>query len=213
MNEETDVMWMTRMNTVLLGSVLRIFLIAFMILIAACQVSLPDSVMPRPVDTTMHKLSVADPTQPVTSGNTPTAADIAAVAALNAEFDPGRDPVADLATAKVEAKRGGKQIILSIGSKRCSWCRVLDEFINGDSEIRSFRDAHFIWMKVNVSDENKNEVFLARFPKVKNYPHLFVLDADAKLLNSRFTADFEKGHSYDRRKFFAFLRQSVPSKN
>lgn len=88
MNDETDVMWMTRMNTVLLGSVLRIFLITFMILIAACQVSLPDSVMPRPVDTTMHKLSVADPTQPVTSGNTPTAADIAAVAALNAEFDP-----------------------------------------------------------------------------------------------------------------------------
>lgn len=70
-----------------------------------------------------------------------------------------RDPVADLATAKVEAKRGGKQIILSIGSKRCSWCRVLDEFINGDSEIRSFRDAHFIWMKVNVSDENKMRCF------------------------------------------------------
>lgn len=213
MNDETYVMWMTSMNAVLLGSILRIFLVALMVLITACYGSLSDSATPHPVDTTMQKPPVADPTQPVASGNTPTAADIAAAAALNAQFDPGRDAVADLATAKVEAKRGGKRIILNLGSERCSWCRVLDEFIGGDAEMRSFRDAHFIWMKVNVSAENKNEMFLAHFPKVKIYPHLFVLDADAKLLSSQFPADFQKGKSYDRRKFFAFLRQSVSSKN
>ena len=53
------------------------------------------------------------------------AADVAAVAGLNAQFDPARDPVADLATAKVEAQRGGKRIVLDVGGEWCSWCHYI----------------------------------------------------------------------------------------
>ena len=69
----------------------------------------------QPLDTSEQKAPVADTSQPVASGNTPAAADIAAVAALNAQFDPARNPVADLETAKVEAQRGGKRIVLDVG--------------------------------------------------------------------------------------------------
>ncbi|RXD99313.1 disulfide bond formation protein DsbD, partial [Xanthomonas perforans] len=83
-------------------------------LLSACgQTSSPQEA-PKPLDTSMQKPPSADPSQPVSSGNTPTAADIAAAAALNAQYDPSRDPAADLETAKVEAKRGGKRIVLNV---------------------------------------------------------------------------------------------------
>ena len=80
------------------------------VLLAGCsQPPAPPAEKVQPLDTSEQKAPVADPSQPVASGNTPAAADIAAVAALNAQFDPARDPVADLETAKVEARRGGKR--------------------------------------------------------------------------------------------------------
>ena len=164
----------------------------------------------QPLDTSEQKAPVADTSQPVASGNTPTAADIAAVAGLNAQFDPARDPVADLETAKVEAQRGGKRIILDVGGEWCSWCHLLDAFMEGDSELRRFRDGNYVWMKVNYSEENENAEFLARFPEIKAYPHLFVLDAEGQLLHSQFTGDLEKGKGYDRAKFDAFLKAWAP---
>lgn len=168
----------------------------------------PDKV--QPLDTTEQKAPAGDTSQPVASGNTPTAADIAAVAGLNAQFDPARDPAADLETAKVEAQRGGKRIMLDVGGEWCSWCHLLDAFMEGDSEIRRFRDANYVWMKVNYSEDNENKAFLSAFPEVKAYPHLFVLDANGQLLHSQFTGDLEKGKGYDRSKFSAFLKQWAP---
>lgn len=180
-------------------------------LLAGCGKA-PPPPPPKPLDTSVQKPPSADPTQPVASGNTPTAADIAAAAALSASFDPARDPVADLETAKVEAKRGGKRILLDVGGEWCSWCHILDDFVVGDAEIRSFRDANYVWVKVNYSEENENAAFLAQFPEIKGYPHLFVLDADGQLLHSQFTGELEKGKGYDRKKFFAFLKDWAPPK-
>lgn len=164
----------------------------------------------QPLDTSEQKAPVGDTSQPVASGNTPAAADIAAIAALNARFDPARDPLADLEMAKVEAQRGGKRIVLDVGGEWCSWCHILDGFIEGDAEIRSFRDANYVWMKVNYSEDNDNAAFLAGYPEIKGYPHLFVLDDNGQLLHSQFTGELEKGKGYDRGKFFAFLKAWAP---
>ncbi|MBN6152815.1 thioredoxin family protein [Xanthomonas sp. AmX2] len=186
---------------------------ALVLLLGGCgKASAPDETQApaRPLDTSVQKPPVADPNQPVASGNTPAAADVAAVAALSAQFDPNRDPVKDLETAQVEAKRGGKRILLDVGGQQCAWCHVLDEFIEGDAELRSFRDANYVWVKINHSDENKNEAFLSRYPKIASYPHLLVLDADGKLLHSQLANELEKGEGYDRKKFFDFLKQWAP---
>ena len=181
------------------------------VLLAGCsQPPAPPAEKVQPLDTSEQKAPVADPSQPVASGNTPAAADIAAVAALNAQFDPARDPVADLETAKVEARRGGKRIVLDVGGEWCSWCHLLDAFMEGDSEIRRFRDANYVWMKVNYSEDNENAAFLSRFPAITGYPHLFVLDADGQLLHSQFTGELEKGKGYDHSKFFSFLKKWAP---
>ena len=185
-------------------------------LLAACSPSAPTAAPAQPLDTTEQKPPVADPGQPVASGNTPAAADVAAVAGLNAQFDPARDPVADLSTAKVEAQRGGKRIVLDVGGEWCSWCHLLDAFIEGDAEIRSFRDANYVWMKVNYSEDNENAAFLSQFPQIKGYPHLFVLDAQGTLLHSQFTGELEaeKGQpkGYNRARFLAFMKEWAPPK-
>ena len=93
-------------------------------LLVACsgQEPPPPSGPPLPVDTTPQKPPVADTSEPVVSGNTPAAADIAAIAALGASFDPNRSAANDLETAKVEAKRGGKRIVLELGDASCGEC-------------------------------------------------------------------------------------------
>jgi hypothetical protein len=71
-----------------------------------------------------RRFRTADTSQPVASGNTPAAADIAAMAALKRTLRPARDPVDDLDTAKVEAQRAGKRIVLDVGGEWCSWCHL-----------------------------------------------------------------------------------------
>lgn len=177
--------------------------------LTACSQEKP-AAEPNPPSTKANAPAEPDTSLRVASGNTTTAADIAAVAALNASFDPKRDPASDLEMAKVEAQRGGKRVLLDVGSESCSWCPILDKLVEEDGEIRSFRDANYVWMKVNYSKENENQAFLSQYPEIKGYPHLFVLDAEGKLLHSQFTAELKKEKSYDRAKFFAFLKAWAP---
>lgn len=180
--------------------------------LAACSQPTPEASQApaQPLDTRPTGTPAADPSVPVSSGNSPAAADIAAIAALNAAFDPARDPATDLEMAKVEAQRGNKRIILDVGGEWCPWCHILDRFVEGDAEVRRLRDANYIWMKVNYSEDNENEVFLSQYPEVKGYPHLFVLDAEGGLLHSQFTGELEQGKSYDRAKFLAFMKEWAP---
>ena len=101
--------------------------------------------------------------------------------------------------------------MVDVGGEWCSWCHILDKFVEEDAEIRSFRDANFVWLKVNYSEENENKPFLSAYPEIKGYPHLFVLDADGKLLHSQFTGELEKGKGYDRAKFFDFMKAWAPA--
>lgn len=185
-------------------------------LMAACSPAGTDSnaAPAQPVDTTPTPPPAADSSVPVVSGNTPAAADIAAIAALHASFDPARNPADDLATAKVEAQRGNKRIVLDVGGEWCSWCHLMDQFIEGDAEVRRLRDASYVWMKVNYSEDNENAAFLSQYPQIKGYPHLFVLDADGTLLHSQFTGELElpkeQGKGYDRERFLAFMREWSP---
>jgi thioredoxin-related protein len=134
----------------------------------------------------------------------------AAAAELPARFDPSRDAAADVAEAIALANAQGKHVIVDVGGEWCSWCHILDRFIAGNPYVRSLIDAKYIWVKVNFSKENRNEALLARWPKVAGYPHLFVLDANGRLLHSQDTGRLESGHGYDRRKFVAMLQRWAP---
>ena len=125
---------------------------------------------------------------------------------LTPKFDPARDAAKDVAAATSIAKAQGKRVIVDVGGEWCSWCHILDRFIANNADVKSLVDANYVMVKVNWSPQNKNEELLARWPKIKGYPHLFVLDADGKLLHSQNTGLLEAGKDYDKPKFVAFLR-------
>jgi hypothetical protein len=125
-------------------------------------------------------------------------------------YDPARDPEVDVQRAIVEARRTGKRILLELGGDWCVWCHIMDAYFEQQPALLAARERSFITVKINVSEENDNKQFLAQYPKIPGYPHIFVLDSDGKLLHSQDTADLESGKSYDLDRFSAFLTKWGP---
>lgn len=130
----------------------------------------------------------------------------------SAGYDPARDPAADLRQAISEAQASGRRILLEVGGEWCVWCHYLERFLADHPDLRRRWNEGFVTVKVNYSDENPNEAFLARFPKVDGYPHLFVLDRDGALLHSQNTGDLEEGRSYSPQAVQAFLERWSPTR-
>jgi thiol:disulfide interchange protein len=129
---------------------------------------------------------------------------------LPKKFDPARDPAKDVAAAAAAAKTQGKRVLVDVGGEWCVWCHLMDDFIAANADVRAAIDANYIVVKVNWSPQNKNEAFLGTLPKIKGYPHLFVLDGDGKLVHSQETDVLEQGRGYDKARFLAFLRRYAP---
>ena len=126
---------------------------------------------------------------------------------LPKKFDPARDPAKDVAAAAAEAKSQNKRVLVDVGGEWCVWCHLMDDFFAANPDVRSVLDANYVMVKVNWSRENKNEAFLDKLPKIKGYPHLFVLDGDGKLVHSQDTDVLELGRGYDKPKFLDFLKK------
>ena len=130
---------------------------------------------------------------------------------IGAAFDPDRSAANDLETAKVEAKRGNRRIVLELGDASCGECAALDEAIEGEAPLRHLRDAGFIWVKVDRSAAGNAE-FLARYPGNAEAPapHLLVLDADAQVLHGQSGSELLRKGRPDRRRIRAFLEDWAP---
>lgn len=128
------------------------------------------------------------------------------------KFDPLRDPKADLAEAVITATKENKRIILDIGGEWCGWCVYMDKFFYQNPKLDKLRNDNYVWIKVNMSEENENPAFLSAYPTINGYPHLYVLEADGKLLHSQDTSPLEARKGYDLAKFTAFLKAWVPKR-
>ncbi len=126
------------------------------------------------------------------------------------KYDPARDPFADVSAAVNIAQKSGQRILLKVGGDWCIWCHRLDDFIKANPEIDRFLQEKFIMLKINFSQENKNEQFLSQYPKIPGYPHLFVLEKNGSFLHSQDTGVLESGKSYAAEKIMEFLRQWAP---
>ena len=62
------------------------------------------------------------------------------------------------------------------------------------------------------NNENENKEFLANYPEIWGYPHLFVLETDGKFIHSQETSELEEGKSYNLTKFTTFLKEWSPKK-
>lgn len=128
------------------------------------------------------------------------------------KFDPMRNPADDLQIAIARAQKENKRIILDVGGEWCGWCRHMDNYLIKNAELGKLRDENFVWVKVNMSDENENKEFLSKYPEIKGYPHLFVLEKDGKFLHSQDTSELEEKETYNLQKFTDFLQNWSPAK-
>ena len=71
---------------------------------------------------------------------------------------------------------------------------------------------NFVVLKINWSPENKNEKFLAQYPNVAGFPHIYILENDGEFLFSKNTGELEKDKSYDVEKIMNFLKEWAPEK-
>jgi thiol:disulfide interchange protein len=130
----------------------------------------------------------------------------------DSKFDATANPFADLNKVMTEAKKLNKRILLDVGGEWCIWCHRIDQFIDQHEEINKFLHQNFVVLKINYSKENKNEKFLAQYPKISGFPHFFVLAKNGKLLHSQDTGKLEKDKSYDEEKMMNFLKEWAPKK-
>jgi thiol:disulfide interchange protein len=125
-------------------------------------------------------------------------------------YDPARDAQKDINAAVAEARRTGKRVLLDVGGEWCSWCHTMDRFFAEHPDLLALREQNYVLVKINYSEENRNEKLLGQYPRIPGYPHLFVLDQNGKLLHSQNTGALEEGKSYNLQRFLAFLRKWAP---
>jgi len=129
---------------------------------------------------------------------------------LPTDFDPARDPARDLEVAQRIAHAAGRRVLVEVGGEWCSWCHILDRFFEANPDLRRYRDANYVWLKVNWSPENTNQAFLRRYPPIPGYPHFFVLDGNGRLAHSQASSELEAKKSYDAAAMYAFLVKWAP---
>jgi thiol:disulfide interchange protein len=130
-----------------------------------------------------------------------------------AGYDPTRDPAKDLAALVPQTKQDGRRIMLVVGGEWCGWCHTLERYLKENAEIGALWSKHFATLKVNMSTENPNEAFLKKYPSIRGYPHLFVLDKDGTFLHSQGTGELESGSSYSAEKMREFLTKWAGTKS
>lgn len=128
------------------------------------------------------------------------------------KFDPAKNPNGDLQAAIAVAAKENKRIVLDVGGEWCGWCIHMDKFIAANANLKKLRDENFVWVKINMSEENENKGFLSKYPEISGYPHLFVLEKDGALLKSKDTSELEEGKTYNLQKFKDFLTEYAPAR-
>jgi len=126
------------------------------------------------------------------------------------EFDAARDPSSDLEVALRIARAANRRVLIVVGGEWSSASRALDRFFAANPDLKRYRDANYVWLKVNWSAENHNEAFLRRYPAINGYPHIFVLDPAGRLIHSQDAEELESTTSYDPAAMRAFLVKWAP---
>ncbi len=122
-------------------------------------------------------------------------------------YNPDSDAKKDLEVAVQSARDQHKHVLIQIGGNWCPWCIRLHGVFESDAKVDSILRADYVFMLINYSKENKNEVVLADlgYPQRFGFPVLLVLDEEGNRLHTQNTAYLEKDKGYDTDKLVNFL--------
>lgn len=123
-------------------------------------------------------------------------------------YDKEANAFKDLSSALEKAKKTDKKVLLIAGSDRCRWSGTLDNFLEDNENISKDFYTSFEVVRVyygNGMNESAKSL-LKQFPVLKGTPHFYLLDKDAKLLESIGTAYLERGYGYNKSKVKEFIK-------
>ena len=134
-------------------------------------------------------------------------------------YDDQRSPFKDATAALALAKETNRNVLIEIGGNWCSWCHKMDTFLIENPDVYEALHSKYVLLKVNVSDSNENAEFMKSLPPVLGYPHMYISNANGKMLLSKDTAELLSGNNYSRENWLDFLEkwslednQSISSK-
>lgn len=122
-------------------------------------------------------------------------------------YDPQRNPFDDGRAALKLAKQSNRRVLIEIGGDWCMYCHVLDRFIKANPDIEDQLYKTFVVLKVNYSDDNRNEEFLQNFGRIPGYPHLFITESTGKVIYSNDIRDMTDNGKLSKLKMLRFLNR------
>jgi len=129
------------------------------------------------------------------------------------KFDPKANPNADLSIALKKAKTEKKNVLLVVGGNWCKWCGTFDNFLDDHKSVA--KDFYTTFEVVRVYYGNgiskAGQKLLKQFPPLKGTPHFYILDSNAKLLESIDTAFLERGYGYNTKKVITWIAKHKKS--
>ncbi len=123
------------------------------------------------------------------------------------EYDPDRDPFKDGRNALKLAKQTDRKVMIEVGGNWCQWCHILDEFLENHPETKRILQENFVVMKVNVSDENRNEKFFSSMPEIDGYPHVYITDINGSIVFSDDLSSLVVNGDFSEKRFLEFLNR------
>ena len=123
-----------------------------------------------------------------------------------AVYDETRDPQDDLAMTISRIKGAPKRILIQVGGDWCNWCTRLGDCFVEQQNVKRLLENHFVIMKV-ASKGERSPAFLADYPKIESYPHVYVLSNSGELLHSQDMEELEKDDGYNPDALVEFLMQ------
>ena len=116
--------------------------------------------------------------------------------AQNKPYDPSKDAYKDYQSALNEAKEENKNIFIVVGGNWCMHCLKFDAKFRNSKTYKIIEES-FIYLKVNYSDENKNEEFFGLFPKIVGYPHVLVISPKGAVLEQNFVPHYKSDKEFN----------------
>jgi len=100
-------------------------------------------------------------------------------------YDESADANADVNAAFARARAEHKRVLIDLGGNWCADCRILAA-VMALPEVKSFLDAHYIMVDVDVGRFDRNLQIPARFgitQRLEGVPSILVVDPDGTLID------------------------------
>jgi len=128
-------------------------------------------------------------------------------------YNPEANADTDVKKAIEVAQKQDKHVFLQIGGNWCPWCIKFHNFIESNSEIKTYLTENYEVVKVNYDQKNKQEELLSKlgFPQRFGFPVIVILDKQGNRIHTQNSAFLEKDKNYDSEVVLRFMKNWSPS--